>query len=166
MPRTLIDQAIRWLDYEKDAHAKTLASLAELPAEKHAEPDYQKAIRVMAHLAVARHKWMVRFGRALELHTNFFPEDWTLETLASELAASHHLWENYLGSLEEDAQLEEYFEYVSSDAGPCRSMIADIVTQLFGHSWYHRGQVAMLVKSLGGQPAQTDFVYWTREIIA
>ncbi|MCC9606366.1 hypothetical protein LOC68_18225 [Blastopirellula sp. JC732] len=166
MPRTLIDQAIRWLAYEQDAHAKTLASMAEVPTEKHADPDFKKAIRIMAHLAVARHKWMVRMGRALEMHANFFPENWTLETLAAELAASHELWEGYLGSLEDDAQLEEYFEYVSSDAGPCRSMLGDVVTQLFGHSWYHRGQVAMLVKSLGVQPAATDFIYWSREIIA
>ncbi|UUO07064.1 hypothetical protein M4951_01830 [Blastopirellula sp. J2-11] len=166
MSRIFIDQAIRWLQYEQDAHAKTLASLRAVPAEKQEEPEFKKAIRIMAHLAVARHKWMVRFGRALDLHTTFFPDDWTLETLSAELAASHQLWESYLGSLEEDAELEGYFEYVSSDAGPCRSMIGDSVTQLFGHSWYHRGQVAMLVKMVGGEPAATDFVYWSREIIA
>lgn len=166
MPRTLIDQATRWLAYEQDAHTKTLASLADVPDEKQNEPEFKKAIRIMAHLAVSRHKWMVRLGRALEMHTNFFPDDWTLETLAGELAASHQLWEGYLGSLEEDAELEEYFEYESSDAGPCRSKMGDVVTQLFGHSWYHRGQVAMLIKSLGGQPATTDFIYWSREIIA
>ncbi|EAQ79053.1 DinB family protein [Blastopirellula marina] len=166
MSRILINQYVRWLEYEQDAHAKTLAALSAVPVEKQEEPEFKKAIRIMAHLAVARHKWMVRFGRALDMHTNFFPDDWTLDTLAAELAASHQLWEGYLGSVEEDAELGEYFEYVSSDASPCRSMIGDVVTQLFGHSWYHRGQVAMLVKMLGGEPAATDFVYWSREIIA
>lgn len=166
MSRILIDQSIRWLEYEQDAHTKTLASLAAIPAAKQAEPEFKKAIRIMAHLAVARHKWMVRFGRALELHTTFFPDNWTLETLAAELAASHQLWEGYLASLEDDVELGEYFEYVSSDAGPCRSQIGDVVTQLFCHSGYHRGQIAMLVKILGGEPAETDFIYWSREIIA
>ena len=40
-----------------------------------------------------------------------------------------------------------------------------ILTQLYGHSLYHRGQIAMLVKQAGGQPAMTDFVYWCREKI-
>jgi len=43
--------------------------------------------------------------------------------------------------------------------------VEDILAQLFGHSWYHRGQIALLVRSIGAEPAATDFVYWTREAI-
>ena len=44
-----------------------------------------------------------------------------------------------------------------------RNTIEDIVTQLFGHSWYHRGQIAMLLRSIGAEPAVTDLVFWARE---
>ena len=55
------------------------------------------------------------------------------------------------------------FEYVSLDGPRFRSRVDDILTQLFGHSWYHRGQIALLVRSIGAEPAVTDFVFWTRE---
>jgi uncharacterized damage-inducible protein DinB len=41
--------------------------------------------------------------------------------------------------------------------------VEDILTQLFGHSSYHRGQVALLIRDLGGEPAVTDYVFWVRE---
>jgi uncharacterized damage-inducible protein DinB len=44
-----------------------------------------------------------------------------------------------------------------------RNSIEDILTQLFGHSCYHRGQIAQLLRSIGAEPAVTDFVFWTRE---
>ena len=73
-------------------------------------------------------------------------------------------WTAYLEGLSE-AALDRAFEYKSLDAGWFRSVIGDILTQLFGHSLYHRGQIASLVKAAGGQPAATDFVYWSREPI-
>ena len=62
-----------------------------------------------------------------------------------------------------DDDLLRTFEYQSLDAGRFCNRIADILTQLFGHSLYHRGQIAMLVRAAGGEPAVTDFVYWCRE---
>ena len=35
--------------------------------------------------------------------------------------------------------------------------------KLFGHSWFHRGQIAMLVRAAGGEPAVTDLIYGCRE---
>ena len=45
-------------------------------------------------------------------------------------------------------------------------LIEDILAQLFGHSWYHRGQIALLVRAAGGEPAVTDLIYWSREAVA
>jgi uncharacterized damage-inducible protein DinB len=42
-------------------------------------------------------------------------------------------------------------------------LVEDILAQLFGHSSYHRGQIAMLVRAAGGEPAVTDLIYWCRE---
>ena len=55
------------------------------------------------------------------------------------------------------------FEYQSLDAGRFRNRIEDILAQLYGHSWYHRGQIACWSAPAGGEPAVTDFVYWCRE---
>ena len=73
-------------------------------------------------------------------------------------------WAAYLDGLTE-AGLDRAFEYKSLDAGSFRNLTGDILTQLFGHSLYHRGQIASLVKAAGGEPAVTDFVFWSREPI-
>jgi uncharacterized damage-inducible protein DinB len=54
-------------------------------------------------------------------------------------------------------------EYQSLDSGRFRNRVEEVLTQLFGHSWYHRGQIAMLVRAAGGEPAVTDFIFWCRE---
>ena len=58
------------------------------------------------------------------------------------------------------------FDYRSSEGIGYRNGVEDILTQLFGHSWYHRGQVALLLRAMGCEPAVTDFVFWTRERIS
>ena len=71
-------------------------------------------------------------------------------------------WDAYLSGLT-DADLAREFEYQSYDSGRFRNRVEDILAQMFGHSWYHRGQIAMLVRAAGGVPAATDLVYWCRE---
>jgi uncharacterized damage-inducible protein DinB len=47
-----------------------------------------------------------------------------------------------------------------------RNTVRDILTHLFGHSWYQRGQIAGLVRAIGGEPPVTDFVFWVREEVS
>ena len=56
-------------------------------------------------------------------------------------------------------------EYRSNEGERFRNRIEDLLTQLFGHSGYHRGQIASIVRRLGGEPAVTDYVFWSRERI-
>ena len=42
--------------------------------------------------------------------------------------------------------------------------IDEMLTQLNGHGWYHRGQIVQLVDSLGGEVVDTDFIFWTPTI--
>lgn len=74
----------------------------------------------------------------------------------------HERWSDYLGSLD-DEKLARVFESRSNEGERFRNRIEDLLTQLFGHSSYHRGQIASIVRSLGGEPAVTDYVYWSRE---
>ena len=62
-----------------------------------------------------------------------------------------------------DSDLGRVFTYRTTEGEPFQSLIADMLTQLYGHSLYHRGQIAMLVRIVGGQPAMTDFIFWSRE---
>jgi uncharacterized damage-inducible protein DinB len=151
----------RWFDYEKDAHSKTLASLETVPANQRLLPAFQKAIDLFAHIVTARRMWLYRFGVASEPVLDLFPQNLDLESLPALAEAMHKIWDDYLETLN-DQELARVFAYQSLDSSRFRNTIEEILTQLFGHSLYHRGQIAQLVKTLGGQAAITDFVYWSR----
>jgi uncharacterized damage-inducible protein DinB len=158
----LADRYRRWFVYERDSHAKVLASLHSVPAEHCSDPAFAKAITLLAHIAAARQLWLYRFGVAGEAPRDFFPAGLTLAEVESRLEAVQAAWDTFLARLD-DTELARTFRYQSLDGGRFRNTIEDILTQLFGHSWYHRGQIASLVRAAGGEPAITDFVYWARE---
>ncbi len=160
----MIERFRRWFEYEKDAHAKALASFDSVPSEQRSGEAFQKALTLFAHMMAARRLWLYRLGAYTEAPKDFFPKDVTLAELREQLAHVNAIWTGYLSHLDE-AELTRQFEYRSLDGNPFRNVIEDILTQLFGHSWYHRGQIALLIRSLGGAPAVTDFVFWTREAI-
>ena len=156
------DDFRRWFAYERDSHAKALDSLARVPAELKTKPAFQHAIDLVAHITAARRLWLFRLGAIAEPVTDIFPQGWDLDQAARRLEETEALWEKYLAPLD-DERMAQRFEYQSLDGPGFRNTIADILTQLFGHSLYHRGQIALLVRSLGCEPAVTDFVFWTRE---
>ena len=164
MPSTPPEDYRLWFEYEKDSHQKVLESLNAVPEQLRSSPVFHKAVDLMAHLIAARWLWLYRFGVAAEPPREMFPENVPLEDLPRRLSEMESAWSPYLARLNAD-EIARVFDYRSLDAGSFRNTIGDILTQLFGHSWYHRGQVAALVRSLGCDPAITDFVFWTREPI-
>jgi len=162
MSDELIRRYRRWFEYEKDSHAKVLQSLGTVPSANRLNSEYRKAVSLMAHLVFARRMWLSRMGLTAPPSGSPFPEDAALSQIAAEWEAVSNLWSDYLARLS-DADLDRTMEYQSLDSGRYRNRIEDILTQLFGHSWYHRGQIATLIRLAGGEPAATDLVYWCRE---
>jgi uncharacterized damage-inducible protein DinB len=159
---TTIEQFQRLFDYEKDAHARTVESLRAAAGAHAAEPDFRKALELAMHLVAARFMWLHRFGVREKRPESWFPPVHDVGELQGAFDEMHALWSAYLAGVG-DAELGRVFEYQTSDAGRFRSAVGDILIQLFGHSWYHRGQIALLLRRLGAEPAPTDFVFWTRE---
>ncbi len=162
MGSTMIERYRRWFEYEKDSHAKVLASFEAVPAERRSSPGFQKAVDMMAHLVAARKLWLFRMGVVQESPREMFPQGVSLGDLTVQLDEMHAMWSLFLSRLSDD-ELRKVFQYRSYEGPWFRNSVEDILTQLFGHSWNHRGQVAALVRAIGGELAATDFVFWTRE---
>jgi uncharacterized damage-inducible protein DinB len=143
---TMSDRFRKWYEHERDAHAKVIRSLET----------------VLAHLAMARRVWLERLGIIPAATGSLFPDKNKLAETVTQLETVEQLWSDYLGKIS-DEELARFVEYTSFDAGRCRSRLEDILTQLFTHSAYHRGQIALLVRAAGGEPAATDYIYWCRE---
>lgn len=158
----MIAQFRRWFRYECEVNELTLQSLETVPAENRDGADFKRAVSIFAHIVGARRIWLERFGEVAASGAAMFPDDVTLESVQAKWIEVAQLWIAFLDRID-DARLLEKFEYTSLDAGRFSNSVEEVLTQLFGHSWYHRGQIAMLVRSSGGQPAITDYIYWCRE---
>jgi uncharacterized damage-inducible protein DinB len=155
------EQFRRLFEYEQDAHNKVLDSLRRAESEHHDDPDVAKAVDLAAHIATCRDMWLRRIGRRSPLPQSLFPTGVKLSEVKHEFAQIETHWREYLDALD-DAELTRQIEYVSYDGGVFRNSVHDILVQLFGHSLYHRGQIALLIRRSGTTPATTDFVFWSR----
>jgi uncharacterized damage-inducible protein DinB len=162
---TLVEQYRRWFEYEKDSHRKVLTALETVPAEHRTSEPFQKAVRLMSHIVAARQMWLFRLGASTTRPDELFPSHCAGERLRAELELMETGWTDYLQRLDE-SELSRVFEYRSIDGGWFRNSVVDVLTQLYGHSLYHRGQIASLIRAAGGQPVETDFVFWSRKPIA
>ncbi len=162
MAAELINRFRRWFEYEKDAHAKVFSSFETVPPAGRTSPEFRRAVSLMAHIVAARRNWLSRLGVVPAAAGAMFPDDPDVARVAAEWRDVQALWSDYLATLD-DAALDREFEYQSLDAGRFRNRVEEVLAQLFGHSSYHRGQIAMLVRATGGTPAVTDLIYWCRE---
>ena len=154
----------RWFEYEKDSDAKVLAVFRAAGASARKMKAFRKAVEMAGHIAAARGIWLFRLGAAREAPTDFFPRGLTLAELSRRMEKMHAAWSDYLAGIGEK-KIASSFEYRSTEGIRYRNTVEDILTQLHGHSLYHRGQIAMLLRSAGVEPPATDFVFWTREPI-
>lgn len=157
----MIDRYRRWFEYEQDSHTKTLDSLNAVPADLRKSQEFRKAVYLLGHIIAARRMWLFRFG-VIKENAELFPEATSLSDLSVQLSEMETLWSNHLKEID-DTELARVFEYQSYGGPRFRNTVEEILTQLFGHSWYHRGQIAMLLRSIGAEPAVTDFVFWARK---
>ncbi len=162
MTSDVIGHYRRWFEYEQDAHAKVLASFESVPADRRASPEFRKAVALFGHIVAARRMWLSRLGVIPAAPGSLFPENPDVKQVADAWREAQKSWQSFLAGAD-DAALAREFEYQSLDAGRFRNRVEDILAQLFGHSWYHRGQIAMLIRSAGGEPAITDLIFWCRE---
>jgi uncharacterized damage-inducible protein DinB len=92
---------------------------------------------------------------------DLFPQGTNLCDLPAQVAATEEAWVQYLRGLD-DSDLAREFEYQATDAKRYRWNVEGVLTQTFGHAWYHRGQIAQLVALLGGKAVDTDYVFFSK----
>ncbi len=148
------------LAYERHATEAVVKSLLSVPASRRAEPGYLKALSIFGHIQQATYLWLVRMGQLQARRFEMFPA-WSPEQSEADAAASHAAMERFLAGLDERG-LERAVAYSSLDGTPYRSTVGEILTHVFNHATYHRGQIALLVAGAGGERARTDFIAFSR----
>lgn len=138
------------------ADERTRASIAALDPQSDA---YAECVRLYAHMAAAQHVWYTRVVGIAARHAV-----WPALTLTEAAALSR---ETLAGLREVAARGEEALaavvDYQTGSGARFQSTVDEILTQVVLHGSHHRGQVAMLVRRAGGQPAATDWIFHRRE---
>src|SRR5262245_60707045 len=80
------------------------------------------------------------------------------ETQLARLVAK---WQAFMNDLTE-AKLAHVVVYRNTKGEDWRSAASDILTHVFMHAAYHRGQIATAMREAGHTPAYTDFIHAVR----
>lgn len=114
----------------------------------------------IAHILSAEKLWLER----LRNEKQTMPV-WPTSTLQECAALSDEMaseWRNYLTTLA-PGTLNTVIEYRNSKGDSWSSRVKDVLTHVFMHSAYHRGQIALEMRLAGMQPAHTDFIHAVRQ---
>ena len=155
--------SLAMLNYESWATGAVIDSLSTVPAEQTGGPAFTRALQIVAHVQIARRVWLARIEGRVDSPIDWFPA-WRPLQLREAAAELDREWHAYLQRLT-TAELDRDVIYSSSEGVRYSSRVSDVLTHVFNHSTYHRGQVARLVSEAGGRRATTDYIVHSRRAI-
>ena len=136
-----------------------LDMIESVPEDRRSDPQFHRAVDLAAHLALCRENWLNRMDGNGSAVDHWFEDGVDFNTLRQRFANTERSWTLYLHRLK-DEDLEKDFEFSGTDGASYSLQIEVQVTQMVGHAFYHRGQIVMIVDSLGGDSVDTDYLFW------
>jgi uncharacterized damage-inducible protein DinB len=147
---SLVEHFKRLLAYDQWAMDLLLKDVEALPA-----PD-PTALGRISHILFAEDVWLTRLqGEDHSKFTTPWPERSTAEC-REKLTELGIRWSAYLNHLG-DADFGKIISYQNTKGQPYQAPVGGILTQVFDHSTYHRGQIATAIKKAGGEPHSQGF---------
>jgi uncharacterized damage-inducible protein DinB len=146
-------QLSKLLDHLQWADARVLDSLRAMP-----HPD-ARALELYAHVLGAEHAWLSRITKR-PAREAVWPS-LSLEAMVA-LAAENVAGLRSLVAARSARQLQQRVPYTNSAGVRFESTVEDMLLQVVLHGCYHRGQIALLVRGAGGEPAPTDYIAFAR----
>lgn len=143
------------LDHLEWADRRVLDSLRAM-----VHPD-ARALDLYAHILGAEHSWL---SRILERAPR--QKIWPQLSLRSAAALSAENAAALRALVNGGDQLQRLVAYTNSGGLPFESTVEDMLLQVVLHGCYHRGQVAMIVRGAGAEPAPTDYIAFVRGVPA
>lgn len=155
----MIDRYRLWYEHECDSNDKMLCMIESVPYENRDDPRFQRVLALAGHLAACRENWLDRIVAGGQHQKDWWPSDVRLEGLRQRYEKMQETWTSFFSGLTEE-DLRRDFEFVIQSGACYRWNVEGQIVQLYGHAFYHRGQIAMIIAELGGKPVDTDYLYW------
>lgn len=145
---------ISLLQYDRWANKKiadVLAGSENLPA---------KCKLLFHHIGATLDLWFVRLTGAQRYFGTLFAEtdpELTFRVIEKNL----NRWLVLLNK--DDTDIEQTFSYINTKGKKFESSILDVLTHLYSHNHYHRGQINQLLRQNNIEPASIDYIFYMRE---
>lgn len=145
------DFLVEMFEINAVANLEMLSNIEILPS-----PD--DGLKYLSHLANCQYKWLDRL--------KVFPQpsllDWwnpiySADELRKHIIESSQHWVQYL-SVANDEEIEIEMNYIGYDGNIWQSKLRDIAMQLIFHSYHHRAQMQMMIRTQGHRPAFIDYI--------
>jgi uncharacterized damage-inducible protein DinB len=120
----------------------------------------RRALRLLAHVLEAERIYLARMRGDDPWPQDFWPELSYEECAALAAELPERYGEFLVGLTAED--LAARARYRNSRGEEFYTPVSDLLTHVFMHGSYHRGQIAAAVRRAGGAPASTDYITFTR----
>jgi uncharacterized damage-inducible protein DinB len=143
----------RLLAYDAWANREVLAHFKQVAAPP------TRAVRFFAHVLAAEFLWLNRMQNEKQEFA-VWPE-FSLPECEAHLTKLAAKWQAFVKVLTK-ARLAQEVVYKNTKGEDWRSAVSDILTHVFMHAAYHRGQIATAMRDAGHTPAYTDFIHAVR----
>lgn len=142
------------VNYDEWANLEVIASL------RRSGTPPARSQQWIAHILSAEHVWLSRLLHRQQPYA-VWPE-LSLEECEREAKNLATTWREYLNGLASGG-LDQEVAYKNTKGETWHNLVRDILTHVFMHSAYHRGQIASDTRQAGHMPAYTDFIHGVRQ---
>lgn len=152
------------MSYDQWANARMFDALARCSDADLTRPlggSFASVRDTVAHVVVVEWVWFQRWqGESPTSPPAWATGDCTVLRIAlTEVEQARAAWLKE----RDDAALACDIDYRNVKGEAFRASLADLITHVVNHSTYHRGQVATLLRQLGGTLVATDFILYRLE---
>ena len=125
------------------------------------EVEHEKINSLMGHIAAAETLWLHRVAGLPKPDVKLW-STYSVDELAPMLVKADEEWLEYIQRTE---NFDRDLTYTNYTGDPFINNVEAIMIHTVNHASYHRGQVAMLLRQNGFEPANTDFITYDRVIL-
>jgi uncharacterized damage-inducible protein DinB len=111
-----------------------------------------------SHIVLAEVVWQCRM-KGEPIPSGGIFQQLEKETIKEILAKNEAGWEDTIRSI---SDFNKKLDYKMLNGTPVQSSLSDILTHIFNHGTYHRGQIATLMRQENREPVSTDFISFSR----
>lgn len=153
---------VRLVAYRVWARERVLTAVSQLPAADYLRPvvsSFPSVRATLVHVLSADVVWTARLG-------GVSPGGHLQPDAYADVAALRARWEHVdpeLAALVAGSEPERMVEYSTTAGLTYRQPVWQIVQHLVNHQTYHLGQVATLIRQLGGSAPAIDLILYDRE---